>query len=140
MVKFIANLVSELESRLLFLSLEFDKPLKRAEESMLEINIALKKMKSFVLRNKFPLDSDEIDFFKNRKPLILSKLIYHNEVHRIETRKPSGGEKMIRKYYQTELTKLKEFLRKMSIFMDIIEPTVRTLIINILFVENSTLS
>ena len=112
MVKFIANLESELESRLLFLSLESDKPLKRAEESMLEINSTLKKLKSFVLRTKFPSDSEEIDFFKNRKPLILSKLIYHNEVYRIETRKPSGGEKMIRKYYQTELIKLKEFFEE----------------------------
>jgi len=68
MVKFIANLESELESRLLFLSLESDKPLKRAEESMLEINSTLKKLKSFVLRTKFPSDSEEIDFFKNSKP------------------------------------------------------------------------
>ena len=112
MVKFIANLESELESRLMFLSLEFDKPLKRAEEALLEINNALKKLKSFVLRTKFTSDSEEIDFFKNRKPLILSKLIYYNEVYRIETRKPSGGEKMIRKYYQIELIKLKEFFEE----------------------------
>lgn len=112
MVKFIANLESELESRLLFLSLEFDKPLKRAEASMLEINDALKKLKSFILRTKFSSDTEEIDFFKNHKPLILSKLIYYNEVFRIETRKPSGGEKMIRKYYQTELNKLKVFFEE----------------------------
>lgn len=112
MVKFIANLESELESKLLFLSLECDKPLKRAEGAMLEINNALKKLKSFVLRTKFASDSEEIDFFKNRKPLILSKLIYYNEVYRIETRKPSGGEKMIRKYYQIELIKLKEFFEE----------------------------
>lgn len=112
MVKFIANLESELESRLLFLSLEFDKSLKRAEASMLEINDALKKLKSFILRTKFSSDTEEIDFFKNHKPLILSKLIYYNEVFRIETRKPSGGEKMIRKYYQMELNKLKVFFEE----------------------------
>lgn len=112
MVKFISDLESELESRLLFLSLEFAKPLKRAEASMLEINNALKKLKSFILRTKFTSDSEEIDFFKNRKPFILSKLIYYNEIYRIETRKPSGGEKMIRKYYQTELMKLKSFFEE----------------------------
>jgi len=112
MVKFITNLESELENKLLFLSLEFEKPLKRAEASILEITEALKKLKSFVLRFKFTSDSDEIDFFKNHKPLILSKLIYYNEVFRIETRKPSGGEKMIRKYYQMELNKLKVFFEE----------------------------
>lgn len=112
MVKFITNLESELESKLLFLSLEFEKPLKRAEASILEITDALKKLKSFVLRFKFSSDAEEIDFFKNHKPLILSKLIYYNEVFRIETRKPSGGEKMIRKYYQMELNKLKVFFEE----------------------------
>ena len=75
MVKFIGNLESELESRLLFLSLDSDKPLKRAEDSMLEIHNALKKLKSFVLRTKFPSDTKHIDVFKNRKPMILSNLI-----------------------------------------------------------------
>ncbi len=112
MVKFSENLERELESRLPFLSLEFDKPIKRAEASMLEINSTLKKLKSFILRTKFASDNEEIDFFKNRKPLILSKLIYYNDIYRIETRKPSGGEKMIRKYYQTELFKLKEFFEE----------------------------
>lgn len=112
MVKFIAALESELESRLLFLTLEYDKPLKRSEASMLEVSNALKKLKTFILRTKFISDSEEIDFFKNRKPLITSKLIYYNEVLRIETRKPSGGEKMIRKYYQAELMKLKQFFEE----------------------------
>lgn len=112
MVKFIANLENELESRLLFLNLEHDKPLKRAEASIQEITNALKKLKSFILRSRFASESEEIDFFKNRKPLLLSKLIYHNDIFRIETRKPSGGEKMIRKYYQTELLKLKEFFEE----------------------------
>lgn len=112
MVKFFANLESELESRLLFLTLEFNKPLQVAEASTLEITNCLKKLKSFVLRLKFASDTEEIEFFKNRKPKILSKLIYFNDVYKIETRKPSGGEKIIRKYYQAELLKIKEFFEE----------------------------
>ncbi|WHF51459.1 RteC domain-containing protein [Chryseobacterium gotjawalense] len=112
MMKFIINLENELESKILLLNLEQDRPLKRAEAAILEINIALKKLKSFVLRYRFTSESEEIDFFKNRKPLVLSKLIYYNDIFRIETRKPSGGEKMIRKYYQTELSKLKGFFEE----------------------------
>lgn len=112
MLPFIVNLENELESRLLFLNMEHDKPLQRAEPAILEISGALKKLKSCILRTKFASDSEEIDFFKNHKPLVLSKLIYYNDLFRIETRKPSGGEKMIRKYYRSELHRLKEFFEE----------------------------
>lgn len=112
MDKFIANLESELEGRLFNLNLEQDRPLQRAEAAILEITLALSKLKSFVLRCKFSTETEEIDFFKNRKPLLLSKLIYYNEVFRIETRRPSGGEKLTRKYYRAELSKLKEFFEE----------------------------
>lgn len=112
MDKFIANLETELEGRLRNLHLEQDKPLQRAEAAILEINLALGRLKSFVLRCKFSSEMQEIDFFKNRKPQLVSKLIYYNEIYRMETRKPSGGEKLISKYYRTELTRLKEFFEQ----------------------------
>ncbi|REC67801.1 hypothetical protein DRF58_14620 [Epilithonimonas hispanica] len=49
-------------------------------------------------------------FFKELKPQILSKLIYHNCVLKIETKKPNGGEKIIWKYYESQLAKLKFIL------------------------------
>lgn len=109
---FIENLESELDDRLRVLSLEQDKTLTRAECAILEITGALKKLKTFVIRAKFASDSDEIDFFKNHKPLVLSKLIYYNDLFRIETRRPSGGERMIRKFYRAELFRLKEFFEE----------------------------
>lgn len=112
MVTFIVTLQNELENRLLALQMEQDKPVQRAEAAICEITGVLKKLKALVLRNRFTDAAEEIDFFRNRKPLILSKLIYYNDIFRVETRKPSGGEKMLRKYYRTELTKLKEFFEE----------------------------
>ena len=51
----------------------------------------------------------KIDFFKNSKPKILSKLIYYNSIYKIETKKPHGGEKIIRTYLNNELNNLKIF-------------------------------
>lgn len=109
MVKFIENLENDLKSRLLFLNTQDDNPLKRTEVAILEVKDVLKTLKSFVLRNGFLSEKEEIDFFKNRKPMIMSQLIYYNDIFRIETRKPSGGEKILRKYYREELSRLNEF-------------------------------
>ena len=46
----------------------------------------------------------EIDFFKKTKPKFVSKLIYYNEIYKIETRKPYGGERVLRKYLQKQLS------------------------------------
>ncbi|MBP2283067.1 hypothetical protein H4V97_001385 [Flavobacterium sp. CG_23.5] len=52
---------------------------------------------------------EEIEFFRNIKPKFASKLIYYNEIYTIETNKPLGSQKTIRKYYKAELLKLKVF-------------------------------
>ncbi len=67
----------------------------------------LSALRDFVLQRTFKNEQEEILFFKELKPQILSKLIYHNSVLKIETKKPNGGEKIIRKYYESQLAKLK---------------------------------
>ena len=49
----------------------------------------------------------EIDFFKNIKPKFTSKLIYYNAIYKIESKKPHGGERVLKKYLNNELEKLK---------------------------------
>jgi hypothetical protein len=109
---FAVNLEKKLEAKLLVLSAEHDEPLRRAEAAIPEIRDTLEKLKSFILRSEFASDREEIGFFKNHKPLVLSKLIYYTDIFRIETRRPSGGEKMLRKYYLSELHRLQEFFEE----------------------------
>src|SRR5690606_20400782 len=42
-------------------------------------------------------------------PRFDSKLIYYNEIYKIEALKPFGGQKVLRKYFQNELQKLKRY-------------------------------
>ncbi|WP_104382633.1 RteC domain-containing protein [Sphingobacterium sp. HMA12] len=77
----------------------------------LDIELILKslsELESQLLIKGFSNIKDEIFFFKNQKPVILSKLIYYNAVYKIETKKPYGA-KPIRKYLKKELRKLKRF-------------------------------
>jgi hypothetical protein len=92
-----------------FITIEIDDPLKLAEKAIESISSTLGKIKNLVIEASFQTQDDEIDFFKNTKPKILSKLIYYSSIYKIETKKPNGGEKIIRKYFNNELFKLKIF-------------------------------
>lgn len=54
----------------------------------------------------------EIYFFKQVKPRFYSPLIYYYKILQWELEKPTGGKKLLRKYWQTQLVKLYYFFRK----------------------------
>ena len=109
MKEFIQTLQAELDSQLQFIRLETEDPIKSAELSIKILLSVIDKLKKFTLRYKFKSDAEEIHFFKHSKPQFISKLIYHNRILNIETKKPYGGEKVTRKYLNNELDKLKRF-------------------------------
>jgi hypothetical protein len=102
-------LIAELENELNFITIEIDDPIKLAEKAIDSISSTLNKIKTLIIEASFQSQDDEIDFFKNTKPKILSKLIYYNSIYKIETKKPNGGKKIIRAYLNNELYKLKVF-------------------------------
>src|SRR5690625_5641707 len=55
---------------------------------------------------------EEINFFRNIKPYILSKLIYHNKIFRIQTACPVDGGKMYASYFSEQLRELKQEYRE----------------------------
>lgn len=99
----------ELDSQLQFIRLETDDPIKAAELSMKVLLASMQKLRNFIKKYKFKTETEEIEFFKNIKPQFLSKLIYHNKVLNIESKKPHGGRKVLKKYFSNELIKLKRF-------------------------------
>lgn len=109
MKEFINNIESLLENNLHFIVLENENQIKQSELAIQEVLNAINKIKRYVLKYKFRSEGEEIDFFKHIKPQFLSKLIYFNEVYNIETKRPNGGEKIVRKYLSAELEKLKRF-------------------------------
>lgn len=102
------QILNEINEQLRFVSLEIEDVVKRSETSIDIILKALAQLKILVLKAKFT-QGEEIIFFKEIKPLLLSKLVYHNKVYKIEMKKPQGGDKVLRKYYNLELDKLKRY-------------------------------
>lgn len=105
----ISKLYSSLEDQLLFVYQENENLIKRSEFSFTICKNAIEKLRAIIYKNKFKTQGEEIKFFREIKPLFYSKLIYHLKVYNIETKKPNGGDKVLRKYLQNELDKLKRY-------------------------------
>lgn len=105
----IGLVLQNLTEQLNFIDLEVDDTVLKCERSIEIIIQALQKVKSFVLKTGFKSEDEEIRFFKEIKPLFTSKRIYHNSIYRIETKKPSGSTRILKKYYNNELEKLKRY-------------------------------
>ncbi len=105
----ITQLLSDLNEQLNFTDLEIDDPIKRCENAIDITLKSLQKLKFSFEKEKIKSHEQEIDFFKNVKPKFTSKLIYYNAVIKIETKKPHGGERILKKYLYNELDKLKRY-------------------------------
>ncbi|MFY8181946.1 MAG: RteC domain-containing protein [Flavobacterium sp.] len=102
-------LLSNLNEQLNFIDLEIDNEIKRCEKA---IDISLKakeSLRNLILKNQFKSQDEEIQFFKEIKPQFTSKIIYYNTILKIEMKKPNGGNRILKKYYNNELVKLKAF-------------------------------
>lgn len=103
-------LLTKLNEQLNFTDLEIDDPILRSENAINIIISSIDKLKIIFEKDKVKSQEQEIDFFKNIKPKFTSKLIYYNAIFKIETRKPHGGERILKKYLNNELVKLKDIL------------------------------
>jgi len=105
----ISKSLIELNEQLNFIDLEIDNTIKKCENALEVILISFTKLKSLVSNYKFKSETEEIMFFKEIKPQFSSKLIYYNMIYKIEMKRPNGGNRIVKKYFQNELQKLKAY-------------------------------
>lgn len=109
MLNRIEKIYNDLSEQLNFIDLEVDDIILRCEKCIDIIIKSIQKTKQIILKSGFSSEQEEIYFFKDLKPQFTSKLIYYNSIYRIETKKPSGSQKVLKKYYIKELGKLKSY-------------------------------
>lgn len=105
----INQLLTDLNEQLNFIDLEIDNQVKKCEQAITVILKSINALKKLVSKNNFKSETEEIQFFKEVKPQFTSKLIYYNMVFKIEMKKPNGGNRVVKKYFNNELLKLKAF-------------------------------
>lgn len=69
-------------------------------------------IKTKILECGFDVEQDEICFFKELKPQILSQLLYFNKIYTIELKRPNGSNIIQRCYYEHELDSLTFFFNR----------------------------
>ncbi|MCK8143299.1 RteC domain-containing protein [Flavobacterium sp. I-SCBP12n] len=106
---FSESLQSELDRKLELIPLEGAYTVRYYEEAIKILIMGLEKLKTYLIKYKFKDKNEEIEFFRYVKPMFAGKLIYYTEIYNIETNKPYGPKKTLRKYYNSELLKLKTF-------------------------------
>lgn len=102
-------LLEKLNEQLNFTDIEIDDPIQKSENAINLIITAVEKLRMIFEKEKSKSQEQEIDFFKNIKPKFTSKLIYYNAIYKIESKKPHGGERVLKKYLNNELEKLKRY-------------------------------
>jgi len=106
---FTLKLNKDLSAQLQAIDLEETDLIKRAQKSINCIKVALDKLKTFVHENGFKNEDEEIYFFKEIKPALLSQLIYNVKINNIESRRPMGSLEIQQNYLLFELEKLTLF-------------------------------
>jgi hypothetical protein len=103
------TLLHNLNEQLNFIDLEIDDQIKKCEQAITIILKSITELKKSVIKTNFKTETEEIQFFKEIKPQFTSKLVYYNRIFKIEMKKPNGGNRILKKYYNNELQKLKNF-------------------------------
>jgi hypothetical protein len=98
------------------LSLTPETVIKESCKMVLLLNTQLQQLKDHVLSTGFAGKQEEIEFFKEVKPMIFGKLLYYNKLYQIETGRPVDLGSATRKYFKNKLSKLEdEYINKVSV-------------------------
>lgn len=97
-----------LNEKLLILD-DIDDVIIKSEKSIRIIKLSLSRLKKSINNNGFKSNALEIDFFKNTKPKILSKLIYYLKLFSIESKRPKGSHKIQVKYFNQYIERLQNY-------------------------------
>lgn len=106
---FITKLNQDLNKQLQVIDLEETSIIVKAQKSIVCIKNVYNTLKRFILDYKFKNEEEEILFFKEVKPGILSQLIYFTKLNNIESKRPIGSFEIQQRYLLNELEKLTSY-------------------------------
>jgi hypothetical protein len=74
--------------------------------------IALDRMRELVIKQGFPDQESEINFFKKIKPAVYSRLLYFRAVFDLESKCQKADSSVVRRYLQKRLYKINEYMEE----------------------------
>lgn len=102
------DILSEVSDNEKDFSLSYSSVIDQAATMIPFLQATLIRLKEILHRDGFTNTIEEIEYFREVKPQVLGKLIYYNELYRLETSCPVQGGKLYRKYFTVQLKLLKQ--------------------------------
>lgn len=100
------------------LQLELNELAKERENKLIQfesafhlVDCALEKVKSYLGNYEFKSEEEEINFFKNHMTEFLKESVFYSELFNMESIKPPGPKKEIKRFYERELASIRDFLQ-----------------------------
>ncbi|EFS30150.1 RteC domain-containing protein [Bacteroides sp. D2] len=109
MEKFVNMIISQINTEIENVCMNSDVSSDKALYMLNFIRPLFERLREFIHEYTFQDANEEISFFKNIKPFILSKLIYFNDIYTLELRKPNGSKDVLKEYYKKKQTTITEF-------------------------------
>lgn len=106
---FTTNLNHKLNYQLQQIEIETDNIIEKSQKASFCVTNALKELKAFILEYTFSDEMEEILFFKEIKPEIFSKSIFHDKIEEIESLRPVGSYEAQEKYLKERMEELTHF-------------------------------
>jgi hypothetical protein len=107
---FCAQLQEGMKSKLEGVARDNKEITARVAKSQAIIKSSIIELKAFVCQCRFQNKSEEIEFFKVAKPVIVSQYYYYEKLLELKMNEPSGELSVIKEYYYSELNRLQEYL------------------------------
>lgn len=109
MEKFTNLHLDEIEKQIKKIERDEKNEITKSAQILTFLESKLGELKKIIVKYDFKTEEEEILFFKEIKPKIVSKMIYYMSVYKIEINRPKGSCSTIETYFLTELDQLKHF-------------------------------
>lgn len=103
---YIDKMLEILDEKINSIESEIDDVIEKAEKGIDITKNTLLTLREQIIKNGFSNVKEEIQFFKNRKPKVYSKLIYYVKLLKIECKRPRSSFKAQQIYFDNEIDKL----------------------------------
>jgi len=109
MIKYTQNLLGKIGTEIQIIDLEMEDVFNKSIKIITMLESYFNELKVFISEYSFKNDTEEIQFFKETKPQILSKLIYYSSIYKFEMNRPTGSDIVQKAFTLKQLDVLKEF-------------------------------
>lgn len=94
------------------IALENQDVIARASKSLLITKSSLSELKTFVYQYQFNERKEEIEFFKEIKPIYASQYYYYERILSLKIDEPIGSREELIAYYHRELNQIQAYIKK----------------------------